>query len=234
MSKRKFTDITDTELLLEFDRLTKRQKTMPALSTKRILSNKRRRTGSLTTQINRVIDRRIETKFNVDNFSQVDILNTPMFQEVTAITQGTAEGQRVGNQINPTYVESKLGFALTAATSGSSFVRVMVVQSRREALVVGDMPTGFGEAPDYDQMNIFYDMLLQVRNVGGDSETNVFPLLAWNYHKVLKRATGVKQTVQYDSNDGNAAAGGIYIFAISGDANMDVVDGYITLKYKDG
>ncbi len=232
MSKRS-REIDIAEILLQIQG-NKRQKTMPTLSTKRTLSKRRANGGkSLTAKVNRILDKRIETKFNTDNFAQTDILTTPLFQEVTAITQGVGEGQRIGNQINPTYMEAKLAFiAPIAATLGSPFIRVMVVQSRREALVVGDMPAAVGDAPDYDQMNIFYDKLLQIGNFETSAGNPVG--LAWNFQKVLKRQMGVKQTIQYDSNDGNAAAGGLYVFAIGGDVDIDVSDGYITLKYKDG
>ena len=234
MSKRSFAEITTAEILIQLAKPNKRQK-LEMLAKKRTL-NKRRFNGgkSLTAKVNRIIDKRIETKFNVDNFSQTDILGTPLFQEVTAITQGAGEGQRIGNQINPTWVESKLAFIAPTTGFAIPFVRIMVVQSRREALVVADMPTAIGENPDYDQMNIFYDKLIAFPVVGGDVVVASPAAIAWNYQKVLKRVAGVKQTVQYDSNDGNAGAGGIYIFAIGGDVDIDVTDGYITLKYKDG
>ncbi len=205
---------------------------------KRTIRRARKQYGkaSISTQINRAIDKRIETKFACNEFAQIDILGTPFFNEISNMGQGATESTRIGVRINPTYMELKIAFnalATTAFTAGG-FIRLMVVQTKGDPLTVGDMPTEFGECPDFDQYNVWYDRLVQMRTLGGDITSNDPPGYVWEYSKVLKRMPGVKQTITYDSTAGAAQSGGIYLFAIASDADVDIGDGYGLLKYKDG
>ncbi len=223
MSKRKREEIA--LILTSF----KKQKIEPIMyAKKRTLKKARKNSYSLKAKVERILDKRIETKFRTANFAVTDLLNNPLFSEISAISQGTGESGRIGNQLSPTYCESKI--AIESPTDVTNvFVRIMVVQSRTGALVVADMPAAVGEAPDFDQYNIFYDRLVSLNSGNSTTTSNI----AWNYSKALKRASGVKQTIQYDSTTAASDGGGIYIFVIADNANADISDGYAIFKYKD-
>ncbi len=205
---------------------------------KRTIAKARRQFGkgkgknSIKARVSR-LEKRIESKIHVDDYAQVDIATNPLFDEITSFTQGATEITRVGNQINPTYFEWKVlfGNANDAETIGA--LRFMIVQSRTNALVVGDMPAAVGEAPNPDLYNVLIDTLmapLYAMSTSSGTEEN----LVAEGNLVLKNAPGVKQTVQYDGSTAASTNGGIYIFAIAVNAACDVLDGYGLLRYKDG
>ncbi len=216
------------------DSNSKRQKTN-MYGKKRTIARARRSYGrdkSLSRTVNAIIDKRIETKFACNEYSALDILGTPFFDELTNIGQGATEGTRVGVHLNPTYMEVKLAFIGPVSQAlGIPFIRIMVVQTKGDPLVVGDMPVAYGTCPDFDQYNVWFDSIIYL---GGMVTSVANPVGAvWEYSKVLKRAPGVKQDITYDGTAGAAQSGGIYVFAIAGDADIDINDGYGLLKYKD-
>ncbi len=231
MSKRSFAEISTAEILIALNKANKIQKVgMPTLSNKRTLSKRRNNGGrSLTAKVNRILDKRIETKFITKSFAQTDLLTTPFFTELSSMSQGVGESGRIGNQVNPTWMEAKIVFQAVGAVAANASLRIMVVQSKAGPLLVGDFPVLSGEVPDYDNYNILYDRLLWLIDgaTGGQG-------YSWNYSKTLKRSVGIKQTIQYDSTTAASEEGGIYIFAVAGDADVDIIDGYGTLKFKDG
>ncbi len=233
MSKRSFAEINTVLELIELSKSSKRPKLELTMLAKKRVFKKRKREASLSLKVNRILDKRIETKFAVKNVAQADINGTPMFQEATNIGQGNTETTRIGNQINPTYLEWKILFGTGVTTESIAPVRVMLVQSKTGPLVVGDMPSALLDAPDYDNYNIIQDRLI-VPNYAGFTDAGTDEFLHWSGSKVLKRAVGIKQTVQYDSTTTTSDGGGIYLFAFGLTAAVDVIDGYITLKYKDG
>ncbi len=197
-----------------------------------------RRSGkrSFTGKVNRIIDKRIETKFACNPLSATDILTNPLFDEITNIGQGATEGTRVGVRINPTYMELKLIFNAPGSTNMATggFLRLMVVQTKGDPLAVGDMPEFAGDCPDFDQYNVWFDELVQISTMGGTLASANPAGHVWQYSKVLKRSAGVKQDITYDGSAGAAQSGGIYIYAVSTNADIDVDRGYALLKYKDG
>ncbi len=185
--------------------------------------------NSFSAKVNRILDKRIESKFDVSNFDQDDIATTPLFSELTNITQGVGVGDRVGNVINPTYCEIKLAFDSSTTAQEECFVRILVVQSREGQIVSGDMPQGVGASPDYDQYNIIYDKLMKLTGNSGAGDT---VSLAWNFQTSLRKA-GMRRKVVYDDNTGNAISGGVYVFAIASVTTCDINDGYTLIRYKD-
>ncbi len=200
---------------------------------------KARRTshGRMTpAKVQKIIDKRLETKFACNEYSQLDILGTPFFDELTNIGQGATEGTRIGVHINPTYLELKIGFVglASSAFAAGAFIRCMVVQTKGDPLTVSDMPAAYGECPDFDIYNVFLDRLITMNTVGGDISSNDPVQYAWTYQKVLLRQPGVKQDITYNGTAGAAQSGGIYVFVIASDADVDIDDGYGLIKYKDG
>ncbi len=229
MAKRKL----DFDLDLSIPAL-KRQKIeiiMPTRAFKRTRTYKKKG-NSVAATVNRILDKRIETKFACNEYAATDILATPFFDELTNIGQGATEGTRVGVHLNPTYMGLKICFTgPVAAGLDVPFIRCMVVQTKGDPLVVADLPTSFGQCPDFDQYNVWYDRIF---NLGGMVTSVGNPVTrVWEYFKVLKRMPGVKQDITYDGTAGAAQSGGIYVFAIAGDGDIDIADGYGLLKYKD-
>ncbi len=227
MSKRTFAEITTAEVLIQLSKASKKQKSnlTMALARKRTFK-KRKRQDSLASQVNRILDKRIESKKVDNNVGGTDILATSLFIDVYSMSQGVTGATRVGVEINPTYMELKMGFISLATTAASGvFIRLMVVQSKEGALVVGDLPTAFGSAPDTDQFNVLMDKIIAME---GHTSTVSLPLsFAWNWSKVLKKSPGIRQTIRYDSATAATLSGGIYVFAISSDDDIDIIDGYV-------
>ncbi len=232
MSKRTFAEITTAEVLIQLSKASKRQKLNPTMASRKRSFKKRKTNGSLASQVNRILDKRIESKKVDNNVGGVDILTTPLFIDVYAMSQGVTGSTRVGVEINPTYMELKMGFiGLTVQFDAGAFIRLMVVQSKEGALVVGDMPAAFGSAPDTDQYNILMDKMIIL---DGHSSTTALPVqFAWNWSKVLKKSPGIRQTIRFDSATTATLSGGIYVFAIGSDVDIDISDGYIRGLYKD-
>ncbi len=205
------------------------------LAKKRTISKFRKRKSkkSLSAKINRILDKRIESKKIGFDYSQADILGTPFFSEVTAMSQGVTEASRVGNQINPTYLEYKIAFTAPTTTLTPNFIRLMIVQSRTGPLLVGDLPAAYGSLPDIDRFNVLEDSIISCNTSGGEVQVGNPGVAVWQGSHVLKRMPGVKQTVQYDSTTAASDEGGIYLFAIAGDADIDIDDGYAYMRYKD-
>jgi len=240
MSKRKFSESTRFDIPLSYlDLRETKRRNITYLQTskrsKRMPYKAKRRNGkrgkSISAQINRAIDKRLETKFQCTQISNDDIGTTAFLVELSNIGQGVTQGARIGEEISPTYLEVRCAMSSDNTNVSSNFVRLMVVQSREGVLAVGDMPSTFDECPDWDNYNIFVDELLSLHaNNGADDIVQ----LAWNYSKVLKRTPGVIQKIKYDAAGAPSLAGGIYFFAMASTITTNIEAGYVVLKYKDG
>lgn len=236
MSKRSFAEINTVLELIELSRSQKRPKLeLTMLAKKRTFKKRRREGGTVASTVNRILDKRLESKKIDSNVGGSDILNTPLFIDVYSMAQGATGATRIGVEISPTYLELKISITANSATLPVPFMRLMVVQSKEGPLVVGDMPAAYGGVPDTDLFNVLTDRMVTFSYSPGVAlASTVTAGFVWTYSKILKRAAGIRQTIRYDSTTAATNSGGIYVFAISGDADIDVDDGYIRGLYKDG
>ncbi len=229
MSKRR-RETTIEDIILELN--IKRPKLETIMLARKRTFKKRKREGNLSAQVNRILDKRIESKFISDQLAVVDLLANPQFIDISAMTQGVTESTRVGNQIQPTYIEVKFACNAPAGNVITPFIRVMIVQSRGGPLLVGDLPGAYGGLIDPDVYNIFHDRIYMLRSSGGDAIATTSPGFVFNWSSSTK-LSGMKRTVQYNTTTAASDQGGWYLFVIAGDADIDLDDGYTFMRYKD-
>lgn len=98
----------------------------------RARAGKRRRVGSLSSMVKKVVNRMAETKHNTQSFSTAVTHNNIYSQNINAqIVQGNAEGQREADSVSFLYLKVRMSIS-TAAASGAFSYRVIVCYNHQE------------------------------------------------------------------------------------------------------
>lgn len=147
------------------------------------------------------------------------------------VGQGTADNQRIGNQITlKKLFVSKIMRVVQSTTARNCAVRVLLVQSRGGPLTASDFPNYYSPC-DIDKMIVMRDLLFNLGSGGSDYATgNTGP--AGTKRLQLKTNKFPYRVLQYDGASGDCAKP-IYLYLQAELASVAEQAGYESLYYKD-
>lgn len=199
------------------------------------MTKTRRSKKSIKAIVKSVIDRKSETKShsNVSGaFDYVGVSSAGTLIPLTAgIIQGTADFQRIGNQISlKKLLVSKVIRAVQSQHSYSNAVRVLLVQSRGGPLTVADMPNYWSPC-NLNKMIVVRDMMFNVGTSGSDYSSG-YTGPAGTKRLQIRLNRFPYRTLQYNGSSGDAARP-LYLYLQAESSNTVEQAGFETVYYKD-
>lgn len=188
---------------------------------------------NVRTQVRRELRRQLETKhksFVASSF--VDIGSSlGTLVELTSISQGTGDNERVGNRISleKCYIQKVLRVEDNASIPHAT-IRVLLVQSRGGSLTTSDMPNLMSPV-DLDKMYVLKDQLINLSSTGFNSNSNSFFGSDMKRIKInLKNFP--KRNLQYDDTNTTPANNPLYLYMLCDNLNGQQ-GGFESIYYKD-
>lgn len=179
------------------------------------------------------LNKKIETKHKTTTALSYATIGstTGTLVDVTAIAQGVADFERVGNRIDvqKLYVQKIIKVA-DNSSSPHSTVRVLLVQSRAGTLTTSDMPNLLGPC-DLDKMYVIKDQMLNLSANSVNSAGVYFGSPAKRIKFNLRSLP--KKTLQYDDANVNARNFPVYLYMFALNSHAQQA-GFETVYFKDG
>lgn len=150
--------------------------------------------------------------------------------ELTSISQGVGDNERVGNKISATklYIQKNLRVEDNASIPHAT-IRVLLLQSRGGSLSTSDMPN-FASPCDLDKMIIYRDFLVNLSSTGQNSTGTYFGSTYKRIKISLKKLA--KRNLQYNDTSGTPQNNPIYLYMLADNAQGQQC-GFETIYYKD-
>lgn len=190
---------------------------------------KRRKKQSFSSRVQKVLDKNIETKLLNNAWDGVNIQDsgrTPLSQNLTQISQGIAQNQRLGNQVRLTglYLD---GVIVAADTSNT--VRVLVYSPKDPSNEITNL--AFNQSPDMDQFDVYYDRFVAVGTNGGLIARRI------RFKKSFKQGGRSKGRIHQFTGSGGTTyqTRPIFLYMVSDSLAVSDPDfsGHVTTYYKD-
>lgn len=188
---------------------------------------------SVTSIVKKELMRSIETK-HVNHIATswiyLGAINGTI-TNITDISQGVGDNQRVGNRITLTklYVQKLLRIK-PLSTSPYATARVLLVQSRGGSLSTSDMP-GFASPVDLDKMYVLKDIMVPLSSQGIDG-TSFFGSNPKRLKFNISFRSLPKNNIQYNDTSSIPQNNSIYLYMIADNDNAEQC-GFETAYYKD-
>jgi hypothetical protein len=117
--------------------------------------------GVTISDVKRLIVKESEVK-RIDSTSTAGVSSFGTITTLSAIAQGTADNQRIGNRVR---ARSLILSGIWQGADTTNFVRVMIVRGNNRNLLLADMPSLYG-IPDNSLMTVLYDHKMNLANIG--------------------------------------------------------------------
>lgn len=191
----------------------------------------------LSTIIRRQLNRQLETKHKSFEADWTDVgAVSGTLTELTNISQGVGDDQRVGNKINLQKIYIQKVFRLdpsgTTQISAHGAVRVILAQSRGGPLTNSDFPNYYAPC-DLDKMIVLKDKLM---NLSGGGAVSGASYAGPTYSQFKFNVRGInlpKSHLQYNDTGTTPANNPVYLYMFSENGNEQQA-GFETIYYKDG
>lgn len=188
---------------------------------------------SIRTEIRRALNQQLETKhksFVASSFTDIGSTVGTLTQ-LTNISQGVGDNERVGNRISvqKVYIQKVLRVEDNTSIPHAT-IRILVVQSRGGSLSTADMPQLMGPV-DLDKMYVLKDKLVNLSSVAQNSTGTYFG--SNMFRLKLNFKSFPKKSLQYDDANTTPANNPIYLYMFC-DNLQGQQGGFETIYYKDG
>lgn len=198
------------------------------------MPGKKRTSGkksSIRSLVRKELSKAVETKHRTTVSGAFDYIpSTGILFNLSAISQGTGDNQRVGNRITATKLHIKKIIRLAySATAQSNGIRALVVKSRGGPLTITDMPNYYSPV-DLDLMYVLDDRMVTVSGRPDLAGTSFDPDMAYKY-EVKKK---LNLNLHYNDTATTATDSNLYLYLVSEvPLNNAEQAGFETLYYKD-
>lgn len=201
---------------------------MPAKKTYR----KKSLTSAVTAIVNKKMNAKLETKSHnsqTSSFTSVGWISGS-FIDLSPISQGSGDGNRVGNNISVTKLHVQRVLTLWDGNLGADAVRVIIGRARGRPLTSADMPAYLSPC-DLDLMYVYCDKLIPLSGAVYDSTAGQITrgrAVRFEYKKKFKSPVNI----HYDDSNSTAIENQLFLYMLAGTSSAQQ-GGYASIYYKD-
>lgn len=192
-----------------------------------------RKKKSLVTLVKSMINKKIETKhktYVASDWTNIGAI-TGTLTDMTDISQGVGDQQRVGNSLNVSkiYVQKLLRVRDNSSIPRSA-VRILLVQSRGAPLTTSDMPN-YSSPVDLDKMYVLVDRMINLSSNSQNASNGTY-FGSNPYRLKINLTKGFKRALHYNDTATTATQNNIYLYMLD-DTGYGQQTGFETIYYKD-
>lgn len=178
-------------------------------------------------QVQKIVNKNKRLKTAWYNINSSATSGTPIFTDITAISEGEDFSQRDSDHILAASLRVQWSM-INANTATNQIVRVMIVRGLHGNLLSSDMPA-VGVTPNLDLMQVLYDETIHLPGAVFD------PITRFHFKSFKnKKVPHMRVTYNDAASATNAFSNPVYYYAVSSvGTNGAQISGYAKLKFFD-